>query len=100
MTFIPLIAVRSASITAGDPPLPLRSADEVVARRWLERVRSCFQKRLGGARKFVFPRLLEAEIDAARPGFRKQSRITPDNYTFEMVGTESIRGRPAYAIAI
>ena len=54
----------------------------------------------GGARRFVFPRLLEAEIDAARPGFREQSRITPDNYTFEMVGTESVRGRPAYVIAI
>jgi hypothetical protein len=54
----------------------------------------------GGARRFVFPRLLEAEVDAARPGFREQSRIIPDNYTFETVGTESIRGRPAYAIAI
>ena len=53
-----------------------------------------------GARKFVFPRLLEAEVDAARPGFREQSRITPDNYTFEMVGTEPVRGRPAYVMAI
>jgi hypothetical protein len=32
MTVIPLIAVLSASISAGSPPLPLRSADEVVAR--------------------------------------------------------------------
>ena len=54
----------------------------------------------GGARKFVFPRLLEAEIDAARPGFREQSRITPDNYKFAMVGTEPVRGRPAYVMAI
>ncbi len=34
------------------------------------------------------------------PGFREQSRITPDNYTFEMAGIESVRGRPAYVLAI
>jgi hypothetical protein len=50
--------------------------------------------------KHVFPRLLEAETEAARPGFREQSRITPENYTFDMAGTESVRGRPAYVIAI
>jgi hypothetical protein len=54
----------------------------------------------GGARKHVFPRLLEAEVEAARPDLRERSRITPDNYTFEMVGTESIRGRQAYVLAI
>ena len=31
----------------------------------------------GGARKHVFPRLLEAETEAARPGLRERSRITP-----------------------
>jgi hypothetical protein len=54
----------------------------------------------GGATKHVFPRLLEAEIEAARPDLRERSRITPDNYTFEMVGTEDIRGRLAYVISI
>ena len=54
----------------------------------------------GGARKHVFPRLLEAEIDAARPGLRDRSRITPENYTFEMTGTEDVRGRLAYVMSI
>jgi hypothetical protein len=54
----------------------------------------------GGARKFVFPRLLEGEIEAARPDVREQSRITPGNYRFELVGTESIRGRAAYVLEI
>jgi hypothetical protein len=54
----------------------------------------------GGARNHVFPRLLEAEIEAARPDLRERSRITPENYTFEMVGKEDVRGRPAYVIAI
>lgn len=53
-----------------------------------------------GARKYVFPRLLEAEIEAARPDLRERSRITPENYTFEMAGTEFLRDRPAYVLAI
>ena len=53
-----------------------------------------------GARKHVFPRLLEAEVEAARPDLRERSRITPENYTFEMVGQEDVRGRLAFVIAI
>jgi len=54
----------------------------------------------GGARKHVFPRLLQGEIEAARPEVRERSRITPENYTFEMRGTECVRGRRAYVLAI
>ena len=54
----------------------------------------------GGARKHVFPRLLEAEAEAARSDLRERSRITPENYSFEMAGTEYVRGRQAYVIAI
>jgi hypothetical protein len=54
----------------------------------------------GGARKHVFPRLLQAETEAARPDLRERCRITPENYTFEMAGSESIRNRPAYVISI
>jgi len=50
--------------------------------------------------KHVFPRLLDAEIEAARPNLRERSRIIPENYTFEMAGTEDIRGRLAYVISI
>ena len=54
----------------------------------------------GGARKHVFPRLLEAETEASRPGLRDRSRLIPENYVFEMVGTEFVDERPAYVIAI
>jgi len=54
----------------------------------------------GGARKHVFPRLLEGETEASRPDSRDRSRIIPENYTFEMLGTEYVDGRPAYVIAI
>src|SRR5271166_2731887 len=52
----------------------------------------------GAARKHVFPRLLEAEAEAST--LREQSRITPENYSFEMAGTDSVGGRPAYVLQI
>ena len=54
----------------------------------------------GAARSHVFPRLLESESEASLPGVRERSRITPENYSFEMVGRDSINQRPAYVIAI
>ena len=54
----------------------------------------------GGARKHVFPRLLEGEAEASRPGSRERSRIIPENYAFQMLGTEYVDGRPTYVIAI
>jgi hypothetical protein len=54
----------------------------------------------GVVRSHVFPRLLEAETDAARPDLRERSRIIPENYSFEMTGTEIVNGRQAYVIAV
>lgn len=54
----------------------------------------------GGARKYVFPHLLDAEAEASRPDVREESRITPVNYRFDLAGTEEILGRAAYVIAI
>ncbi len=50
--------------------------------------------------KHVFPRLLEAEVESSRSDARDRSRITPENYSFEMVGTEEVRDRLAYVMAI
>ena len=54
----------------------------------------------GGARKHVFPRLLEAETEASKPGARDRSRILPMNYEFEMIGISSVGGRPAYEMRV
>jgi hypothetical protein len=51
---------------------------------------------MGAVRKYVFPKLLEAEAEAARPDLREQSRITPENYTFEMAVMETVRGRQEF----
>ena len=47
----------------------------------------------GGARKHVFPRLLEAESEASRPGSPENSRITPQNYSFAMLRVDQVEGR-------
>jgi hypothetical protein len=52
------------------------------------------------ARKHVFPKLLEGETEASRPDVRERSRITPQNYSFEMIGTDTIDQRAAYVIDI
>src|SRR5690348_1065360 len=54
----------------------------------------------GTARNHVFPKLLESESEASRPDVRERSRITPENYSFEMVGRDYIDQRPAYVINI
>jgi hypothetical protein len=54
----------------------------------------------GGAKKHVFGRLLDAESDGSRPGARDQSRVTPDNYSFEMAGQDQVNGRPAYVLNV
>jgi negative regulator of sigma E activity len=54
----------------------------------------------GVVRNHVFPRLLAAETDASQPGLRERSRIIPENYTFQMAGTDMVNGRPAYVIAV
>jgi hypothetical protein len=51
-----------------------------------------------GVRKHVFHRLLEAEVEASQPGRRGRARITPDNYSFALRGTEKVEGNEAYVI--
>ena len=54
----------------------------------------------GAVRKRVFRKMLEAEIEASRPALRDRSRITPANYEFRLVGTDTIEGRPAYVLEL
>ena len=54
----------------------------------------------GAARSHVFPRLLESEREASRPDLRERSRITPENYSFEILAKDSIDQRPVYVLGI
>jgi outer membrane lipoprotein-sorting protein len=54
----------------------------------------------GGVRKHVFHRLLEAEVEASRPEQQVHTRITPDNYSFQLAGAEKIDGHEAFVIEL
>jgi hypothetical protein len=54
----------------------------------------------GIVRNHVFPKLLAAETDASQPGSRERSRIIPENYSFEMLGADTVNDRPAYVLAV
>jgi hypothetical protein len=54
----------------------------------------------GGARKHVFHKMLESESETSRPEIRASAKLTPENYDFELVGTEELTGRVAYVLEI
>ncbi len=54
----------------------------------------------GGARQHVFPRLLEAETEASRPGSPENSRMTPENYSFAVLRVDQVDGRKTYVIEV
>jgi len=54
----------------------------------------------GGARQHVFPRLLEAETEASRPGSPENSRMTPENYSFAMLRMDQVEGRKTYVLEV
>jgi Outer membrane lipoprotein-sorting protein len=51
-------------------------------------------------RRKVISKLIEAELDAAQNENRDQTRMTPENYKFELLGTEEQEGHPCFLIAV
>jgi hypothetical protein len=54
----------------------------------------------GPIRQYVFRKLMSEEIDASRQGYREQSRITPQNYTFQLIREDVLDTGPAYVLTI
>jgi MucB/RseB N-terminal domain len=52
------------------------------------------------AKKHVLHKMLESESETSRPEARAKTRLCPDNYEFQMAGTETVDGRLAYAIDV
>ena len=50
------------------------------------------------AHKHVLRKMLESESETSHPDMRAKTRINPENYDFEMAGTELIDGRTAYVL--
>ena len=49
-------------------------------------------------RKYVFRRLMRVEQENAQGAAHQQTRITPDNYNFRLIGMETTNGRPCYLL--
>jgi outer membrane lipoprotein-sorting protein len=51
-------------------------------------------------RKHVFYKMLQEEIEASRRDTSGSTRITPDNYEFQLLGKEVMEERPAYVLRV
>ena len=58
------------------------------------------EKGSGSIRKHVFHKILSEESEASRRGTRNGTRLTPDNYEFEMIGEERLESGPAYVLSV
>lgn len=54
----------------------------------------------GYIRKHVFHKLLNEEAEASAHGARNSTRLTPENYNFQLVGQEALESGPAYVLAV
>jgi len=54
----------------------------------------------GGANKHVLRKMIESEAETSRPEMRVKTKLNPENYDFEIVGTESVAGRTAYVLEV
>ena len=54
----------------------------------------------GSIRKHVLHKLLNEETEASLRGTRKNTRLTPDNYDFQVVGEETLETGPAYVLSV
>jgi hypothetical protein len=54
----------------------------------------------GSIRKHVFKKLLNEETEASRRGTRKDTRLIPANYEFQIVGQEALATGPAYVLEV
>lgn len=54
----------------------------------------------GSIRKHVFYKLLNEEAEASRRGTRNSTRLTPENYDFQLMGQETLETGPTYVLAV
>jgi len=54
----------------------------------------------GSIRKHVFHKLLSEETEASLRGTRNNTRLTPDNYDFQVIGKDTLETGPAYVLSV
>ena len=50
------------------------------------------------AHKHVFHKMLDSEMETSRPNSRPKTRLVPENYQFNLVGSDTLEGRLTYII--
>jgi len=93
-TPILVIAFFTATIASAQSSNSLPSANDVVPRMSI-----LGEEGSGSIRKHVFHKLLNERTEASRRGTRNNTRLTPDNYEFQMVGEETLGSGPAYVLS-
>jgi hypothetical protein len=52
------------------------------------------------ANKHVLRKMLESETETSQPQMRARTSISPENYQFQMVGSDFVESRPVYVIQV
>jgi len=50
------------------------------------------------AHKHVLHKMLESETETSRPDSRPKTRLVSENYQFNLIGSDNLKGRPAYIV--
>ena len=93
--------VRRYVLTCSRMSEPAEMTVQVMYRKGVGKTFEVLQTRnLGGISRRVLERILAAEAESSRPGAIDTGSVTPDNYDFEFLGTDVLRGRPCYVLAL
>ncbi|HXO34773.1 MAG TPA: sigma-E factor regulatory protein RseB domain-containing protein [Candidatus Acidoferrales bacterium] len=52
------------------------------------------------ANTHVLRKMVESEAETSRPDMRSKTKINPENYDFEITGTELVSARPTYVLEV
>lgn len=52
------------------------------------------------ANKRVLRKMLESESETSQPQVRERTSISPDNYSFQLIGSDSLESRPVFIIEV
>jgi hypothetical protein len=52
------------------------------------------------ANKHVLRKMLESESESSRPQVRERTIINPENYSFQLIGADTLESRPVYIVEV
>ena len=92
---------REARICPGEPShgqTRRDAGDGVLRSRRHQALRVVSEHGWKSAHKHVLHKMLASETETSLPNSRPKTRLVPQNYEFNLVGSDNIQGRPAYVL--